>query len=188
MLKQLLGRAINSAVFLALLMISSSALSVVEVKEFSSDQLRDRFQVLVNELRCPKCQNQNLADSNSPISSDLRNEIFRMLEEGRSDQEIIDFLVVRYGEFVMYRPPIKKTTLVLWLGPGVLLLIGVIVVIVIRRRQAIVPSTSSTLVTDEQEQLDQLLGESSNVKSTESSQASHSEMTDSEIEFGEEKT
>ncbi|MCL4128630.1 UNVERIFIED_CONTAM: hypothetical protein GTU68_002885 [Idotea baltica] len=102
-------------------MISSSSLSVVELKaaelkEFSSDQLRDRFQVLVTELRCPKCQNQNLADSNSPISADLRTEIFRMLEEGSTDQEIIDFLVVRYGEFVMYRPPVKKTTLILWLA------------------------------------------------------------------------
>jgi len=160
--------------------VSCYALSVVEVKEFSSDQLRDRFQVLVNELRCPKCQNQNLADSNSPIASDLRKEIFRMLEEGQSDQEIIDFLVVRYGEFVMYRPPVKKTTLVLWLAPGFLLLIGIVVIIVIRRRQTMVSGSSSALVGDEQEQLDQLLGERSNVKSTNSSEMLNSKTADDE--------
>lgn len=162
------------------MIVSCYALSAVEVKEFSSDQLRDRFQVLVNELRCPKCQNQNLADSNSPIASDLRKEIFRMLEEGQSDQEIIDFLVVRYGEFVMYRPPVKKTTLVLWLAPGFLLLIGIVVIIVIRRRQTIISGTSSTLVSNEQEQLDQLLGESSNVKSTESPEIPNSKTADDE--------
>ncbi len=170
----------NYTVFLLLMIVSCYALSAVEVKEFSSDQLRDRFQVLVNELRCPKCQNQNLADSNSPIASDLRKEIFRMLEEGQSDQEIIDFLVVRYGEFVMYRPPVKKTTLVLWLAPGFLLLIGIVVIIVIRRRQTMVSGTSSTLVGDEQEQLDQLLGESSNVKSTKSSEIPNSKTADDE--------
>lgn len=178
----------NYAIFLLLMIASCYTLSAVEVKEFSSDQLRDRFQVLVNELRCPKCQNQNLADSNSPIASDLRKEIFRMLEEGKSDREIVDFLVIRYGEFVMYRPPIKKTTLVLWLAPGFLLLIGIVVIIAIRRRQTIVPSTPSTLVSNEQEQLDQLLGEGSNVKNTKRSETVDSEMPDSEIESGEEKT
>jgi len=170
----------NYTVFLLLMIVSCYALSAAEVKEFSSDQLRDRFQVLVNELRCPKCQNQNLADSNSPIASDLRKEIFRMLEEGQSDQEIIDFLVVRYGEFVMYRPPVKKTTLVLWLAPGFLLLIGIVVIIVIRRRQTMVSGTSSALVGGEQEQLDQLLGESSNVKSTNSSEMLNSKRADDE--------
>ena len=170
----------NYTAFLLLMFVSCYALSVVEVKEFSSDHLRDRFQVLVNELRCPKCQNQNLADSNSPIASDLRKEIFRMLEEGQSDQEIIDFLVVRYGEFVMYRPPVKKTTLVLWLAPGFLLLIGIVVIIVIRRRQTMVSGSSSALVGDEQEQLDQLLGERSNVKSTNSSEMLNSKTADDE--------
>jgi len=168
----------NHTVFLLLMVVSCYALSAVEVKEFSSDQLRDRFKVLVNELRCPKCQNQNLADSNSPIASDLREEIFRMLEEGQSDQEIIDFLVVRYGEFVMYRPPIKTTTLVLWLAPGFLLLIGIVVIIVIRRRQTIAPDISSTLVGNEQKQLNQLLGESSNIKNTKNSEMPSSEIVD----------
>ena len=145
-------------------MISSSSLSVVELKaaelkEFSSDQLRDRFQVLVTELRCPKCQNQNLADSNSPISADLRTEIFRMLEEGSTDQEIIDFLVVRYGEFVMYRPPVKKTTLILWLAPGLLLIVGIIIIVVMRRRHTLDDTAARpALASEELERLDKLLG------------------------------
>ncbi len=140
-------------------MISSSSLSVEELKEFSSDQLRGRFQVLVTELRCPKCQNQNLADSNSPISADLRTEIFHMLEEGSTDQEIIDFLVVRYGEFVMYRPPVKKTTLILWLAPGLLLIVGIIIIMVMRRRHTLYDTTPTpVLASEELERLDKLLG------------------------------
>jgi cytochrome c-type biogenesis protein CcmH len=145
--------------FLLLLIISSYAFSVVEVKAFSSDELRDRFQVLVNELRCPKCQNQNLADSNSPIAADLRKEIFRMLEEGRSDQEIVDFLVARYGEFVMYRPPVKKTTLMLWLTPVFLFVIGIFIVLFIRRRQSADAMATTVLGVEELQRLEKLLGE-----------------------------
>jgi cytochrome c-type biogenesis protein CcmH len=151
-------------IFFQLLVMSSSALSVVEVKEFSSEKMRERFHVLVTELRCPKCQNQNLADSNSPISADLREEIFRMLKEGKSDQEIIDFLVVRYGEFVMYRPPIKKTTMMLWFFPGVLLLGGLAIIFSVRRRQMMHATDDLTnnkdgLAVEEQARLADLLGD-----------------------------
>lgn len=154
MLKQIPGYTL----LLLLMIVSSSAFSVVELKEFSSDQQRERFHVLVNELRCPKCQNQNLADSNSPIASDLRTEIFRMLQEGKSDQEIVDFLVDRYGDFVLYRPPVKKTTLMLWLVPGLLLLIGVVVIFLVKRRQGRPVQSNPGLASDEQEQLNALLG------------------------------
>ncbi len=151
----------NYTMFLVLMAVSGSALSVVEIRAFSSDQQRDRYQVLVNELRCPKCQNQNLADSNSPIAADLRKEIFRMLEEGKSDQEIVDFLVARYGEFVMYRPPVKKTTLMLWLAPGLLLVGGVIIMLTVRRRQSPERKAKPILKAEELDRLDELLGESS---------------------------
>ena len=150
-------------ILLPLLVISSSVFSVVEVKEFSSEKMRERFHVLVTELRCPKCQNQNLADSNSPISVDLREEIFRMLEEGKSDREIIDFLVTRYGEFVMYRPPIKKTTMMLWFMPGVLLLVGIVIVFSVRRRQMTratnVDGDATGLAVEEQARLAELLAD-----------------------------
>ncbi|MBX2858113.1 MAG: cytochrome c-type biogenesis protein CcmH [Cellvibrionaceae bacterium] len=98
-----------------------------DVFEFANDEERVRFQALVAELRCPKCQNQNLADSNSQIAIDLRNEVYRMLKEQKSDEEIKDFLVDRYGDFVLYRPPVQSNTLVLWWAPAVMLGLGVLV-------------------------------------------------------------
>lgn len=153
-------------VWLWLIMVSLSANAVVEPKTFSSEELLDRFQVLTKELRCPKCQNQNLADSNSLIAADLSDEIFQMLEQGKTDQEIIDFLVVRYGEFVMYRPPLKKTTLALWLTPGLLALIGLIIIWFIWRRQRRVAELSSTFKSIDQQRLDTLLGKTAGIEGT----------------------
>src|SRR5690606_30584825 len=91
-----------------------SAQAAIDTYEFGSDSERARFRQLTEELRCPKCQNQNIADSNAPIATDLRREIFRMLEEGKSDDEIVDYLVDRYGDFVRYKPPVNARTLLLW--------------------------------------------------------------------------
>ena len=88
---------------------------------FSKDSLRDRYEELIEELRCPKCQNQNLADSNSPISVDLRRQIHRLLEEGRSDEEIKDYLVARYSKFILYRPLLDYSTWFLWVAPFILM-------------------------------------------------------------------
>lgn len=93
---------------------------------------------LSEELRCLVCQNQTLADSSAPLAEDLRNEIREMAAKGLSDQEIIDYLVARYGDFVRYRPPLKTTTALLWLGPFALLLgggVGLIVILRQRQRQ-----------------------------------------------------
>ena len=98
--------------------------AAIDLFDFSSDQLQERYQSLTEELRCPKCQNQNLSDSDSPISSDLRREIYLMLEEGRTDQQIKDFLVARYGVFVLYNPPTSGITLWVWLVPIVFTLGG----------------------------------------------------------------
>ena len=107
--------------------------AAVETFEFSSDEMRERYQVLVEKLRCPKCQNQNLAGSDSPISADLRREVFLLLEEGQSDQQIIDFLVARYGTFILYDPPKEGTTRWVWLIPGVFLLLGIGLVAMVLR-------------------------------------------------------
>jgi len=95
---------------------------------------------LAEELRCLVCQNQSLADSNSGLAEDLRREIRVMIVEGKKDQEIVDFMVQRYGDFVLYRPPVKPTTVLLWFGPFALLLIGGIALYLRlkRRRQEIV--------------------------------------------------
>jgi cytochrome c-type biogenesis protein CcmH len=124
---------------LLLLMVLSvctfQAFAAIDTYEFVDDAARERFQHLTAELRCPKCQNQNLADSNSPIAEDLRREVYRMVEAGDTDETIVDFMVARYGEFVLYRPRLTGYTWVLWYGPFVLLGLGVIVVLMLGRRK-----------------------------------------------------
>lgn len=95
-----------------------------------------RLKQLAVELRCLVCQNQTLADSNAPLAEDLRREVREMIAKGMSDQEIIDFLVSRYGDFVLYRPPMKATTSLLWLGPFVLLAGGGITLVIALKRRS----------------------------------------------------
>jgi cytochrome c-type biogenesis protein CcmH len=150
------------------------AWSVIEVDRLSSPELSERYQQLVAEYRCPKCQNQNLAESNSPISIDLRTEIRRLLEEGASDAEISDYLVARYGEFVLYRPRVQASTYLLWLAPAVLLLLGLLIVVfIVRRQKRGASATQAALSGAEQAALQALLNASENPqdKSTNSKKA-----------------
>ena len=109
-----------------LLLGAVSANAVIETYEFSNPSLEARYRQLGEELRCPKCQNQNIADSNAPISRDLRNLLHKQLEAGASDEEILDFMVARYGEFVRYRPAVDQNTLLLWYAPGILIAAGLV--------------------------------------------------------------
>ncbi len=146
------------AVFVGLL-ISLVAYGAIDTYEFRDEAERERYRTLTEELRCPKCQNQNIADSNAPIAMDLRKEIFRMLEEGQSNDQIINYLVARYGDFVRYRPPVTKTTLLLWYGPAALLILGLGVlafIIVLRRRVDSTPA-AQTLTEAERQRLASLL-------------------------------
>ena len=116
---------------------SAQAVRAVQPLEFQDRAEERRFHDLTSELRCVMCQNQSLADSDAPIAHDLRREVFNLMREGRSDAEIKTFLVERYGEFVLYRPPFSGANLLLWLAPaGVLLAGAVVLVIVVRRRAA----------------------------------------------------
>jgi len=108
---------------------SAQSLAVIETYEFSTPDLEVRYKALSQELRCPKCQNQNIADSNAPISRDLRAIVHEQLEAGATNEEIIDFLVDRYGEFVRYRPGMDSNTLWLWSAPLILLVMAVAVVL-----------------------------------------------------------
>ena len=100
--------------------------AVIETYDFSSPDLEVRYHSLSQELRCPKCQNQNIADSNAPIARDLRVVLYEQLEAGASDDEILAFMVARYGEFVRYRPVVDRNTLLLWASPVLLLLAGAV--------------------------------------------------------------
>ncbi|SIR84144.1 cytochrome c-type biogenesis protein CcmH [Aquipseudomonas alcaligenes] len=137
------------------------ARAAIDTYEFRDEVERERFRSLTEELRCPKCQNQNIADSNAPIATDLRREIYRMLDDGRSDKEIVDFLVMRYGDFVMYKPPLDSRTWLLWYGPFGLLGVGAIVlcVLVLRRRKVEKAPAQVALSKAERERLDALLTE-----------------------------
>jgi len=125
---------------------------------FDNPITETRYRALVKELRCPKCQNQNLADSNSQIAIDLRHEVYRMLKEGKADMEITSYMVDRYGEFVLYRPRVSSLTYVLWFGPAIFILIGVIVVISVARKKSITEKEVA-LSSSQQQTLDKLLSD-----------------------------
>ena len=114
-------------------------------KAFDDPVLQARYEKLIEEVRCLKCQNQNIRDSNAFLASDLRREIRRMLAEGMSDDEIFDFLVARYGEFALYRPRMQGKTLVLWLAPLLLLVAGGGTLFVILRRRMSMPIDDDSL-------------------------------------------
>ncbi|MFE1812642.1 cytochrome c-type biogenesis protein [Metapseudomonas otitidis] len=143
------------------LALTGVARAAIDTYEFRDEAERERFRVLTEELRCPKCQNQNIADSNAPIATDLRREIYRMLEAGKSNDEIVDFLVARYGDFVRYKPPMNGRTLLLWYGPAGLLAGGLLVlgVIVLRRRRVENAPGDALLSSDERARLDALLNQ-----------------------------
>lgn len=141
------------------LTLTGVAHAAIDTYEFANDAERDRFRELTKELRCPKCQNQDIADSNAPIATDLRREIYRMLGEGKDNQQILDFMVARYGDFVLYKPALTSKTAVLWFGPLALLVGGLVVigVIVGRRRRTEQTEGSDTLSAEERKRLDTLL-------------------------------
>ncbi len=146
------------------LCLSLAAVAAVEVEPLSTAELEARYQVLIEEMRCPKCQNQNLAGSDSPVAQDLRREIRRLLEEGFTDQEITEYMVARYGDFVLYRPPVQRNTMALWIAPGVFAAFGLLalVVVVMRSRSgtgARQDDASGELTADERQRLQALLGE-----------------------------
>lgn len=126
---------INLSLLTGLLWLSTGAIAAIDVHEFRNDVDRQRYQHFIDELRCPKCQNQNLSGSDSPIAMDLRRELYLMIEEGKSDKEIVDFMVERYGEFILYRPRVTPATLLLWCAPVLLLIAGIILLLLIVRRR-----------------------------------------------------
>ena len=100
----------------------------------------ERYRELIKEIRCLVCQNQSIADSQADLATDLKREVREMIDAGKTDEEILDFLTERYGDFVLYRPPVKENTLLLWLGPGLLVLIGAAVFLKVLKSRAAMPA------------------------------------------------
>ena len=120
------------------LLVSTAALAIDNEPAFADPAMQARYDSLIRELRCTVCQNQTIADSNASLARDLRREVRRLMEEGRTDQEIRDFLTDRYTDFVLYNPPVKPRTYLLWAAPGLLVIIGLgaAVMVVLRRARA----------------------------------------------------
>jgi cytochrome c-type biogenesis protein CcmH len=122
-----------------LLIVSDVSLAAVEAYEFKSPQMETEYNQLIGELRCLVCQNQNLTSSNADLAKDLRRKTHGLLMDGNTPDQVLDYMVARYGDFVLYRPPFQSNTLLLWLGPFALLLLVVVVVFMkIRKKQVLV--------------------------------------------------
>ena len=125
-------KIIKTLILAVLFAASISAWAGIEVRDFDKPEQKAVYERLIYELRCLVCQNENLAASNADLAKDLRDEVYEMItQKNMSEAEIKDFLVKRYGDFVLYKPPVKKTTWLLWGGPFVLLLLGFVIMLVI---------------------------------------------------------
>jgi cytochrome c-type biogenesis protein CcmH len=118
-----------------------SAAQTTAIFEFSQPEYKDRYYAVIDQLRCLVCQNQPLADSHAELAQDLRRQVYEMIESGASDEQILDFMVQRYGDFVLYEPPVKKSTLVLWFAPFIVLVFaGITLVIFISKLNRTTPT------------------------------------------------
>lgn len=131
---------LRKSFFILTALFSLSSWAAIDALQFSSPQQEKDYHQLTQELRCPQCQNNNIADSNATIAVDMRAKVFELLQEGKSKQDVVDYMVARYGNFVTYAPPLTVATLLLWVLPAFLAVLGVI--FVFRRR----PKTAQSAV------------------------------------------
>ena len=132
--------------------VSHAIKADIDVHQFSNDDNLTMYQALTKELRCPKCQNQDIRDSNAPIAQDMRKEVHRLVEEGASYNQVIEFMVERFGDFVTYKPKVSKETYVLWFGPFIMVLIGLFTILmVVRKKKASLFSVSDHVSSETQE-------------------------------------
>lgn len=126
----------------SLICFFQNSVYAIEYKSFANEQQEATYNELIDELRCLVCQNQTIADSNADLAKDLRQKVYLMLQQGKSRQQIIDFMTQRYGDFVLYNPPFKAKTSLLWLAPVVFLLLGIMVLVfIIGKRRSAVPES-----------------------------------------------
>ena len=135
------------------------ALAKEAAPEAADPALEARMQAVASELRCLVCQNQTIADSQADLAVDLRRQVREMLQQGRSEREIVDYMTARYGDFVLYRPPVQGNTLLLWGGPLALMLLGIVALIRHLRRRATRVADDRPLSADETSRADALLKE-----------------------------
>lgn len=141
--------------FLLLLLCSSLVRAEIEYRDFKQPEQEQVYQTLINQLRCLVCQNQTIADSNADLAKDLRRQVYEMLQQGQTEAQIVDFMLQRYGDFVLYKPLVNLKTGLLWFGPVLFMLIGLISVWLFARRKP--NQIRSGLTKQEQQHIEQLL-------------------------------
>ena len=155
----LIKGVLNNFILILLLLISTQALAIDD-HQLANPEQQKTYEIITSELRCLVCQNQTIADSNAELAGDLRRQVFEMLQQGKSKAEIVKFMTDRYGDFVLYNPPLKTKTALLWLGPMAFLIIGFIMIsLVIRRKKK---AEAITIDREKQELIHRLLSETDN--------------------------
>ncbi|MBB3190754.1 cytochrome c-type biogenesis protein [Halomonas cerina] len=150
-----MARMIRPLLALLILLPLFALAGGIEVRQFDDPVLERRYQDLTATLRCPKCQNQAIDDSDSPIAGDMRDRVYTLLQDGRSDKEILDFMVNRFGDYVLYNPRLEGRTLLLWGLPAALVLLGaLVVVLMVRARRR---TSARELSAEERARLDALI-------------------------------
>ncbi|HBY1468128.1 TPA: cytochrome c-type biogenesis protein CcmH, partial [Klebsiella pneumoniae] len=111
-------------VILLALMLTGQAWAAIDTWQFKDEAQEQAFREITSRLRCPKCQNNSIADSNAMIAADMRQKVYELMQQGKTQEQIVDYMVARYGNFVSYEPPLTAGTVLLWLGPGLFVLAG----------------------------------------------------------------
>ncbi len=147
--------------FFSLLLLTAAAHATQALIEFKSPEQQALFKELTHELRCPKCQNQNIADSNAVVAVDMRNKTLELVQQGQTKQQVLDYMKSRYGDFVHYQPPLNKFTFILWLLPA-LMVVGLVLLLLARRKAerkvlATEPVDTAQAEPQLEQQLDQLI-------------------------------
>ncbi|MEB5922966.1 cytochrome c-type biogenesis protein [Franconibacter daqui] len=146
------------ALFVGLL-LSLSAWAAIDTYQFKDEAQEQQFRQLTEQLRCPKCQNNSIADSNAMIAADMRQKVYELMQQGQSKQQIIDYMVARYGHFVTYEPPVTPGTIILWLLPALFVLGGAVMIVRHSRKRA----AQGALNEAERQRLAKLLDEKRNL-------------------------
>lgn len=143
------------------MLLSVSAFAAIDTYQFKSPEQEQAYRDITAQLRCPKCQNTNIAASDSIIAADMRTKVFQLLNEGQNRQQIVAYMVARYGNFVTYEPPVTPSTLILWLGPVLVVIIGGGMIFMRSRRGSVNAKTAAEEMSEQEKQrLAQLLKDS----------------------------
>ncbi|GGA98736.1 cytochrome c-type biogenesis protein [Agarivorans gilvus] len=145
---------LKAVTLLFVLFLSSQLSAAIDVHEFDSPEQEQLFRELTRELRCPKCQNNNIADSNAGLAQDLREKTYQMVKQGSTKQQVLDYMVARYGNFVRYDPPLTPAVMLLWAAPLAIIVLGLLVVLRMAKRKA---DSKPELNADEQQRLEALI-------------------------------